>query len=352
MTLRGSFRFQRDNMTNKTMRAVCLQTTTLGELLDRQFPPRAVLLSPWLRSAESALLWAPTGVGKTMLVNTLALAVAGGGKVAGWKAEMPRKVLLVDGEMHIEDLKERMEMLKDTVEGVDMEAARRNLIILSRQDQEADTRFPNLADEAGQDVIMTRVRETGAELVILDNFSTLAEVADENEAAAMNPILSFLMRLKQANVACILVHHAGKAGNDYRGSSKLATTFEVIIGLKRLDGHNVTDGAAFELAWTKYRGKPTAATRDAEMRLGPDDTGRTIWSTQATASSEMKAVVEAVQSCRHRTQAAIATALGLSPVEVSRYKAKAIASGAITPREWNEYLRVAKEETEEQNTDF
>ncbi|NNM56401.1 AAA family ATPase [Acidocella sp.] len=339
-------------MTNKTTRAARLQTTTLGALLDRQFPPRAVLLSPWLRSAESALLWAPTGVGKTMLVNTLALAVAGGGKVAGWEAETPRKVLLVDGEMHIEDLKERLEMLKDTVEGIDMEAARRNLVILSRQDQQADTRFPNLADEEGQDAIMARVRETGAELVILDNFSTLAEVADENEAAAMNPILSFLMQLKQANVACILVHHAGKAGNDYRGSSKLATTFEVIMGLKRLDGHNVTDGAAFELAWTKYRGKPTAATRDAEMHLGADGTGRTVWSTRATASSEMKAVVEAVRSCRHKTQVAIAADLGLSQTAVTRHKNKAIVSGEITKSEWNECLRAGRDETEEQNSDF
>ncbi len=325
---------------------------TLADLLARQFPPRAVLIAPWLRSAESCLLWAPTGVGKSLLVNTLALAVAGGGRVAGWKAEEPRKVILIDGEMHIEDLKERLAMLAGTVEGIDLEAAGENLVILSRQDQSPDVRFPDLAEatapnpatQAGQDMIMKKIRESGAELVILDNFSTLAEVADENEAAAMSPILSFLMRLKQANVACILVHHAGKAGNDYRGSSKLATTFEVIIGLVRPDGQTATDGAVFELLWKKYRGRPTAATRDAEMRLETTADGGTIWSTKPAAGAEMMAVVDAVKSCQYRTQRAVAEALGMAATQVTRLKAKAFGQGVMTQSEWEVCMAGADDE--------
>jgi hypothetical protein len=328
-------------MTTKTQ-APSLRTTTLADLLARQFEPRAVLIAPWLRSAESCLLWAPSGVGKSMLVNTLALAVAGGGTVAGWTAETPRKVLLVDGEMHIEDLKERLEMLAETVEGLDAGAAGENLIILSRQDQDPEARFPDLGEstapnpktKAGQDVILAKVLAMGAELVILDNFSTLAEVADENDASAMSPILSFLMRLKQANVACILVHHAGKAGNDYRGSSKLATTFEVIIGLIRPEGHPVTDGAVFELLWKKYRGRPTATTRDAEMRLGETAEGVAGWTSKPTASSEMLAVVDAVRSGSFNTQQQIADALGLSPVQVGRHKVRAVGTGEISAAEW------------------
>ncbi len=333
------------------MQAGNLRMTTLASLLDREFPPREVLVSPWLRSGESVLLWAPTGVGKTMLVNTLALAVAGGGKVAGWGADKPRKVLLVDGEMHIEDLKDRMVLLGDAVEGIDMEAARGNLVILSRQDQGPDTKFPNLADEAGQEAIMERIRKMGVKLVILDNFSTLAEVADENEAAAMNPILAFLMRLKQAGVACILVHHSGKSGESYRGSSKLATTFEVIIGLKRLEGHEVDHGAAFEVEWTKYRGKPNAATRNAEMRLESGE-GGVQWNVKPTSHSEMMLLVEAVQSGRYRTQAEMATALGLSGSMVTRLKQKAINQGHITSKEWGAGLAGAYSTGEDIDPDF
>ena len=269
-------------------------------------------------------------------------AGAGCGSVAGWNAATPRKGLLVDGEMHIEDLRERLAMLAGAVEGLDVAAAGQNLVILSRQDQDSEARFPDLAEtmtphpgtKSGQDVIMAKVRETGAELVILDNFSTLAEVADENDASAMSPILSFLMRLKQADVACILVHHAGKAGNDYRGSSKLATTFEVIIGLVRPDGQAVTDGAVFELLWRKYRGRPTAVTRDAEMRLGADAEGVTGWSTKPTAGAEMLAVVDAVRSGQFSTQQRVATELGLSAVQVGRLKVRAVSQGLISEAEW------------------
>ncbi len=326
-----------------------LRTTTLAALLARQFPPRAVLIAPWLRSAESCLLWAPTGVGKSLLVNTLALAVAGGGSVAGWTAAAPRRVLLIDGEMHLEDLRERLGMLSEAVEGFNAEAAGGNLVILSRQDQDPEARFPDLAEtsapnpasKAGQDVILAKVLEVGAELVILDNFSTLAEVADENDASAMSPILSFLMRLKQAGVACILVHHAGKAGNEYRGSSKLATTFEVIIGLVRPDGQPVTDGAVFELLWRKYRGRPTAATRDAEMRLAAGPDGAAEWSSKPTAGAEMLAVVDAVRSGQYSTQQQVAVALGLSAVQVGRLKVRAVGQGHITGAEWQAGLSLA-----------
>ena len=81
------------------------------------------------------MLWADSGLGKTMLALSLSLAVAGGGELLGWKSEKPRAVLYVDGEMHIQDLRERLATLAGAVTGCDMGAARRNLTVLSRQDQ-------------------------------------------------------------------------------------------------------------------------------------------------------------------------------------------------------------------------
>ncbi len=43
--------------------------------------------------------------------------------------------------------------------------------------------------------------------------------------------LHVLLRMKSAGVATILVHHAGKGGANYRRSSKLDATFEVVAGL-------------------------------------------------------------------------------------------------------------------------
>jgi RecA-family ATPase len=61
--------------------------------------------------------------------------------------------------------------------------------------------------------ILKLVREEGVNLIILDNFSTLGEVEDENAASSFNKLTEFLLLLKTAGCAIILVHHAGKAAD-------------------------------------------------------------------------------------------------------------------------------------------
>jgi hypothetical protein len=277
-----------------------------------------------------------------MLVLTMALAVAGGCSVFGWRAEAPRPVLLVDAEMHAEDLRDRLAMLAETVEGFDPEAAGRNLHVLSRQHQGGAVRFPDLAEinspsakcKAGQDVILEEAQRVRAELVILDNLSTLAELQDENDASAVSPVLSFLMRLKAAHMACILVHHSGKSGESFRGSSKLATTFEAIIGLHKADGQVAAEGSAFEMRWGKVRGARSAATRDMEARLenGPEGTR---WVCRPAQTEELGALVDAVRTCQFSTGKDLAAYMQWDPTKVSRLKQRAIAKGFITKAEWD-----------------
>ena len=284
------------------------------------------------------MLWAPVGRGKTMLSLTLALAVAGGGTVLGWTSPKPRPVLYVDGEMHAQDLRDRLRLLARTVDGCDPDAAAKNLTLISRQFQTDGVPFPDLAQPVDQDVILRHAARVNAELVILDNFATLCEVADENEAAAMNPMLTFLLRMKQAGRACILVHHSGKTGTDYRGSSKLGATFEIIIGLHRLEGRAVGDGAGFELRWGKYRGKPSAATRDMEVTLAGGLEEVTRWQHGPSSNAEIPALSDAVQSGRFSTQRELAAHLEWDTAKVSRLKNKAIMQGIITASAWKACL--------------
>ena len=44
-----------------------LKMTDLGNLRRREFPEREDIVGPWLRQGESAMLWAPVGLGKSML---------------------------------------------------------------------------------------------------------------------------------------------------------------------------------------------------------------------------------------------------------------------------------------------
>ena len=40
----------------------------------------------------------------------------------------------------------------------------------------------------------------------------------ENSAAAVRPAVSFLMRMKQAGIAVLLIHHTNKGGENYRAA--------------------------------------------------------------------------------------------------------------------------------------
>jgi hypothetical protein len=49
----------------------------------------------------------------------------------------------------------------------------------------------------------------------------------------------------------MLVHHANKTGEDFRGSSKLAARFETIIKLERIGSTIEHGAAAFRVQWDK-----------------------------------------------------------------------------------------------------
>lgn len=288
-----------------------LRSVSLGALLDRDLPERGWLLRPWLREQESALIWAAPGVGKTMLTLSLALAVAGGGKLLEWTAGPPRRVLVIDGEMPLDDLKGRLGHLAGAIEGLDLEAARENLTLLARHHQHPDARFPDFGAADEQDAILHLIRSYQPDLVILDNLSTLATLDDENGAAETQRIVKLLARLKQARIGVIVVHHSGKSGTAFRGSSMLATTFEVIVGLTRDKADDVLDPsgtARFNLRWDKFRGRRDAAVGNRMVALRETFEGLR-WTSERPQDEVLHALAGLVRSGKFTTRAAVGAAL-------------------------------------------
>ena len=92
----------------KTTRAgsfIKSKKASFTKLLFDPVAPRQPIIDPWLDRGSSALIWGPTGVGKSYFAQTLALMVATGGRLPnlGWSAggEKPLKVLWFDGEQGI-----------------------------------------------------------------------------------------------------------------------------------------------------------------------------------------------------------------------------------------------------------
>lgn len=302
-----------------------LKYETLGQLLAREIPTREYLVDPWLRQGESALIYAAPGVGKSMLSMTMALAMAGGGSFLGWTAPAPRRVLALDGEMAMADLQERARDLIPAVAGIDAQAAGDNLMFLARQHQSPELEFPDLATPEGQRLILTKCKRGKVDVLIADNLSTLFTVEDENSASAVKPAVQFLMRMKQAGIAAILIHHTNKGGENYRGSTMLATTFEVIMALTKSADTKDDEGPAFELRFDKYRAKKRdEVTIPRTVHLKKTLEGPFAWTSERAASENLQAFVDAVRSCEFRSQKELAAHFNVNPSTITRWKTDAI----------------------------
>jgi KaiC/GvpD/RAD55 family RecA-like ATPase len=342
-----------------------LKMPTLAQLLTSTFKHRRHLLNPWLREQESCMVYADKGVGKSLFALSAALAVAGGGEFLGWSPEKKEdgqgwRVLYVDGEMHITDIQERAKMLLDAVADIDRDKAAQNLQLLARQHQDPEAAFPSITEPAGTQFFLERIAAGELDLVVLDNFSTLGEVQDENAASSFNAIQQFLLQLKVQGVATILVHHAKKnsgenrkggerTGNNFRGSSKLAATFETIIELERIRPQAAYDGAAFRVRWDKVRmGGPQRTVRETVARLSqefPEDGREGLvahWEHEAGALQLLDDLKERLIDGQLTLQKEIADLYGVSPTTARNWIDKGIALGMWTEDEVSAWFAKGK----------
>jgi len=312
------------------------------------------------------MLYAESGLGKSMFALSVALAVAGRGEFLGWKPDerlngQGWRVLYVDGEMHIADVQDRARMLLDAVPGIDPDAAKQNLRFLARQHQEPDATFPSITEPAGTAFIMERVQRGPLDLVVLDNFSTLGEVEDENSAASFNAIQQFLLQLKVQGVATILVHHANKTGQDFRGSSKLAATFETIAQLEPLRERSAYDAAEFRVRWDKVRaGGPKRVVREVVARLveeapkeeeGFGARARTVWDFEAENLAFFDELKERLKDGDLINKAEIARLCGKTRPMGHDYIQKGIRLGVWTEDDISRWFALGKRRREKGQTE-
>ena len=233
-------------------------------MLGMNIQPRCTLLAPWLPESGYAMLYAPRGVGKTWVAMTAAYAVACGSEALGWKADQPAKVLYVDGEMPLATLQER---LVSIALGSGAVPPAEDYLRFLPADHYRDG-LPDLASPEGQQLIEERT--AGIKLLVLDNLSSLA-TGKENEADSWQPIQDLVLALRRGGVTTLLVHHAGKSG-EQRGTSRREDVLDTVISLRRPGTYDPQEGSRFEVHFEKARGFHGEAARpfEAVLRVGED----------------------------------------------------------------------------------
>jgi putative DNA primase/helicase len=251
-----------------------LRPISLAGLFALDIKPRGMVLDPIIPEKGLALLYGARGAGKTHVAHGIAYAVATGTGFLKWRADRPRRVLLIDGEMPAQALRERLEQVaaahspefrRTGVESVPFDITAGDLI---------DRGIGDLASPSVQAKLEPWLQ--GVELLILDNLSSLTTELRENDADAWSPIQQWLLRLRRRGISVLIVHHAGKGGGQ-RGTSRREDVLDTSICLRRPGDYVPTEGARFELHIEKGRGIHGDQAEPFEARLSIVD-GRTVWS--------------------------------------------------------------------------
>lgn len=298
-----------------------IKAVDIHVLAEMQFKPRNSLLTPWLHSQDLCMVYAGRGIGKTHFCLALAYAVATGGKFLDWEANQPRKVLYLDGELPGNVMQKRLlAHLPQTEPEIGF------LSIFTPDLLGMDDLMPDLATVEGQEVINSMI-EPDTALVVVDNLSAWARgTRAENDAESWLPIATWVLQLRRRGIAVLLVHHAGKGG-DQRGTSKREDLLDVVIKLARPSDYDPQQGARFEMTFTKARNLFGNAAEGLEIQLNEAEDGGASWTWNTIEGTTYLRVIELANE--GLSQADIARELDVNRSTVSRHFRKAADEGRI-----------------------
>lgn len=295
-----------------------LVTVALNDFLLMDLPPREYLLEPWLPKAGICMVFAKRGVGKTFFALEIAMAVASGDTFLSFKAPKPARVLYIDGEMPANVMQERLcNIMKRMTPNIEIQQPR----IITPDLQQGF--MPDLSTEEGKEAIRPYTED--ADLIIIDNVSTLGGCSKENEAQSWYPFQQLALDLRRQGKSVLFIHHAGKNGTQ-RGTSKREDILDTSILLKHPSDYEPSSGACFELHYEKARGMLGASVNPARCWL--TDEG---WKYEALEDSNYQRVIELAN--QGLSQKEVATELELSKGYVCKLFKKGLALGVIKPND-------------------
>lgn len=246
-----------------TLENVILQAKDFTAL---DLPAKKKFLNPWLTEQSITLISGWRGVGKSWLALALLDAVSKGKPFGPWEAGASVPCLFLDGEMAAQDVIERTNDL-----GID------GIYIYS--DTYANSlglpRANLLSDKWRMDLkrILTTRR---IKLWVIDNLVSVAPGIDENSRKDWDPINRWLLELRFAGIATILLDHEGKTKTGPRGTSAKEDNVDNSIILKRPFDYAPEDGCKFIMHFAKnrVRTQDLSLITDTQFQLREDETSQ------------------------------------------------------------------------------
>lgn len=194
--------------------------------LSKEDYPDAPVQINWLcRKGEGIMISSLPGIGKTWMAYLIAIIAAHGQKVEGidWVADIPQRVVFIDGEMPMGSIITRMDMLAAAM-GID-DSYKKNINIFSKLEYlKSNPQFDFWKVNNGDDweEILEAVKDS--DMVIFDNLTTLTSTEDENASAMAKDVNTLLQIIRSNEITPIIVHHTVKeSGSDRASQEKFYT---------------------------------------------------------------------------------------------------------------------------------
>ena len=288
---------------------------TAPALASMDLPQRPRLLGEFLREADLAYLFAPRGHGKSWLAMLIGHAVAKGLALGQWAAgESPRPVYYFDAEMNLPDVQARARKIGITSERFHWLS---NEHLYMRQGVSV-----NIADPAHQAALSVMLPP--GSLFIIDNLCTGQKGMRENEHDDFDKLKDWLLELRRRKITTIIVHHAGRAGDNMRGGSRREDPAHWILSLKDASEEG-TGCMRFTTTFTKCR---NCQGREAPpLRWTIKDEGEGIVYTCENYSGRDALLSHISDGVTSATE--LAELLGVATGTVSKWAAKLMREGFI-----------------------
>lgn len=223
-----------------------------ADFLEYELPKTEFLLYPLIPQNGLSLLYAERGAGKTFMAMAIAIAAASGFDFLNFKADKPRRVLYIDGEMDAREMQDRLNLLIAGFESEGKTVIRENINLFLSGLQDNAT-MPDLATPIGQRQVELYAKN--ADLIIVDNIFSLYTAGRENDADSWVKYNEWSRKMRAMGKSILWLHHTGKdKTRGPRGSSAIEAILNTSIALEVSSNHKANDGAEVVAEYHKSRG--------------------------------------------------------------------------------------------------
>lgn len=296
-------------------------------------PPREPIIGKWFKKGDLGFICGPRGMGKTWLGMFLARRCAEGGGLVNfpeWNIHRPCRVLYVDGEMPVDDIRERDNALAIGPAPGLFYLQHEALFHLTGT-------VMNLADPIVQAAILDLCRREKIEILFLDNLSCLFSGLRENDADSWDRILPWLLEMRRSRISVIFIAHAGRNGL-MRGTSRREDAAFWIINLSEpKEAAEFQQGAKFLARFIKNRNATEAECPSLEwtfLKPTNDPKAHVSWKKLSTSDLFRQYIEDGMTVATE-----IAHELGITRGRVSQLATRGVREGWLKKKGRNYSLK-------------